>query len=66
MSIRIIDPKPSATVEKEVICPRCGVKLAYTPNDTREEIRRDYTGDSSTYTFLDCLKCNAVITLKVV
>ena len=64
MPTGIFNPKPSPKVEKEIDCSNCGARLAYTPADTRTFDRKDYTGDSSTYTVLDCPKCAHVITLR--
>lgn len=63
MAAKIINKEPSPRVAKQLECRNCGATLEYVPADTRKETRRDYTGDSSEYTLLDCPNCQHVITL---
>lgn len=58
MVIRVIDDKPHKSMVKEVICTHCGVTLEYTPVDVKENIVRDYTGDSDVIRYIQCPKCN--------
>lgn len=63
MSIKIINVEPDGSVVKRCVCHNCGATLEYTPADTRKITRRDYTGDSDTYTVIDCPKCQWIIEL---
>jgi uncharacterized protein with PIN domain len=63
MAIRIIDVPLSPNVVKQTVCHNCGVTLEYVPADTREEVRRDYTGDADTFRVLDCPKCKTKLTV---
>lgn len=56
-------PQPGKS--KEVSCGNCGSLIEYMPVDTRKYNRRDYTGDSSTYTVLDCPECKYEIVLNI-
>jgi RNase P subunit RPR2 len=64
MSIKVITNKHPSVI-KRVVCRNCAAELEYTPSDTREYSRKDYTGDSSAYTVLDCPACKKEICLKV-
>jgi hypothetical protein len=56
--MRIIDPTPHKSVEKETVCRNCGVTLAYVPNDVKSETHCDYGGGSDTYRHVMCPSCN--------
>lgn len=62
--IKVIEEAPDPSVTKRVVCHNCGVKLEYTPSDTRTVIRRDYTGDADSYRAIDCPKCSQTIRLS--
>lgn len=49
---------------EKVECGNCGSLIEYMPADTRKYNRKDYTGDSSEYTVLDCPECKHEIVLQ--
>lgn len=56
--VRIVDPNPQPEVEKEINCGRCGVKLAYVPNDIQRGESMGYTGSKYYYNYISCPACN--------
>lgn len=64
MTVTIVDPTPDPSVVKHVICRKCGVKLAYVPNDIKTYKHTDYTGDTDTYHYILCANCNDKVHVK--
>lgn len=66
MAVKIINPKPDASVVKRVACTNCGATLEYVPADTFNKTFTDYTGDSETYPFIKCPQCLFDVRVKQV
>ena len=50
---------------KRVECNNCGSLIEYMPVDTKEKDVRDFLGDVSIHTILECPVCKHQITLKI-
>jgi hypothetical protein len=58
MTVKIIKMEPDPQVVRQTVCFNCGVTLEYVPNDIKNRVHRDYTGDSDTVYYIDCAACN--------
>lgn len=64
MTVKIVDPNPQKTVIKYKVCPHCGCKLSYAPNDVENIRYRDYDGGSAGQDYIMCAKCKKKIVLR--
>jgi predicted RNA-binding Zn-ribbon protein involved in translation (DUF1610 family) len=62
--MRIVNPGPDASVEKQVICPNCGTTIAYVPNDVKSRSGIDYGGGPDGSTWIVCPSCRKQIVLS--
>jgi ribosomal protein L37E len=62
MTVRSIGK--STSVEREVICRRCGEVLRYTPSDIIEHVTTDYTGSKDTEYYVKCVGCNSHVYIE--
>lgn len=62
--VRVIEEKPDPSVVKQVICPNCGVKLEYVPDEVRRYEGKDYSGGPAGHEWIDCPRCEKSVILK--
>ena len=48
--------KNSAMI-KETTCSQCASKLEYTNSEAKTRSRTDYTGDTSSWQYIECPEC---------
>ncbi|MBX4205395.1 MAG: hypothetical protein KW788_04415 [Candidatus Doudnabacteria bacterium] len=61
---RVVDPKPSPSVEKQIDCPGCGARIAYVGNDVKRSEGRDISGGPDGREWVTCPGCYQAITIR--
>lgn len=64
MAVKVISQEP--VDYREIVCPNCRYKLAFTPADVKESRHTDFAGDTDTYYSINCPRpeCKYNIPLK--
>lgn len=65
MAVQIVDPNPDPSSVMHCICRCCGVKLAFTRNDTEEDYTSDYLGDKDWFKYITCPNCHTKVTVTL-
>ena len=63
MAVKVVSDGPVKTESQ--VCSGCGYELEYTPNDVKEDPRKDYTGSTDIALTLQCprTECSKVMTI---
>lgn len=62
--MRVVDETPDPSVEKRKPCSKCGVTLAYVPDDIKRYSGTDIGGGSDGREWIDCPKCGGDTTIR--
>jgi DNA-directed RNA polymerase subunit RPC12/RpoP len=64
MAVEIVNEVPDPKVIREVVCPYCGVKLRFIPNDINQKDYTDISQVRDTHYWINCAKCRAEISVS--